>query len=157
MKSYPFLQSIIDAIIGKKPRPKLKKPKPAKEVPFQRLVQVEHLPDFMQGRKNLRGVYIGGCISDPNAKWDNRHSAHAHTKGYDIGFICCKGERQFLKRTTMQHEVSHVATLKGHTRTWAKYYSSLDVPAWLTYGWLKRKYKFKVKVKKVINVAANKP
>ena len=139
-----FLQSIIDTILGPS-----KPLKPAKEVIPQRLVQVEDLPDFMQGYDRLRGVYVGGCIGDPTGKWDKSHTAHAHTHGQWQGYICFMNERKFRSHLLLKHELSHILSRSGHTKAWAAVYVSLKNPTnqWLTMDFLKQKYKFGKKKK----------
>ena len=121
---YPFIQSVIDIILDGP-----SKPKPIKEEPFQRLVQVKDLPDFMQGHDRLKGVYVGGCIANPNGKWDKKTSAHAHTHGPDRGYICCPNEEKFKSKLLLKHELAHILSRdthnKGHGREWAAVYVAL--------------------------------
>jgi len=130
-----FVQSIIDIILG--PETRSKKPK-------QRFVPVEDLPDFMQGHKRLKGVFVGGCISDPAGEWDKEVSAHAHTHGSWQGYICCMNEEKFRSKLLLKHETAHILSRSGHTRSWAAVYVALKYPKneWLSISWLQKKYGF---------------
>ena len=151
-----FVQSIIDIILG--PETRSKKPK-------QRFVPVEDLPDFMQGHKRLKGVFVGGCILDPNGEWDKEVSAHAHCHKGDpgLGYICCMNEKKFSSKLLLKHETAHIlsrdANNKGHGRAWAAVYVALKDPTnkWLTVRWLKQKYQWGTKKKDPKNATANKP
>ena len=72
----------------------------------------------------VKGVYVGGCISRGDTKGFYYALAHAHTYANSHqGWICVRSKRRALESNgkpsqIMLHELAHILTLKGHTDKW---------------------------------------
>lgn len=68
----------------------------------------------------VQGVFVGGCV-DRGIGYRFRHMAHAHIVGPYLGWICFRSGRHVDRRELLLHELAHVVTQEGHTRTWREY------------------------------------
>lgn len=98
------------------------------------IVSLDKFPEF-QKYKELKGVFVGGCVSRGEGS-RFRAYAHAHThKGYPHhGWVCVLSpKRLFVKDTqkasrTMWHEIAHIITGHGHDDVWRNKMKELGQP-----------------------------
>lgn len=64
----------------------------------------------------VRGVFIGGCV-ERGVGSSFRAKAQAHTHGARRGWVCFRSARWLGCRALLLHELAHVVTREGHTRS----------------------------------------
>jgi hypothetical protein len=79
-------------------------------------------PKYLQGFLELKGVYVGGCVS--KNIWDYDEVAHAHWCPRDekVGWVCLRN-RWSLNKETMLHELAHILCgnrSRGHDDIWRR-------------------------------------
>lgn len=62
-------------------------------------------------------VFVGGCV---DGRRSFRSTAHAHTSGPHLGWICLRSWRALLDVALMRHEVAHLRAGAGHTDAWRR-------------------------------------
>jgi len=72
----------------------------------------------------VAGIFIRGCIED-GPGYAFPATAHAHLSGVHAGWICYRSGRHVHRVELQLHELAHVVTLEGHTRTWREYLLSI--------------------------------
>lgn len=80
-------------------------------------------PKWIRNIKELKGIYIGGCVD--GSEIDEEHIAHAHSTNGDPyqGWICLRLRFHLKNKLTMLHEGAHLVANKipgtpPHGRKW---------------------------------------
>lgn len=84
---------------------------------FQGVVPCDKWPETIRGRTEVAGLFVGGCV-DRGVGSSFRATAHAHTSGSNVGWICVRGWRRIYQKLIMLHELAHIITGHGHTDKW---------------------------------------
>lgn len=87
-------------------------------------------PACLRNHKQLKGVYVGGCINGIN--WDQTKYggvftrnviplAHAHTSRIiNPGWMCLQHENYLQEPYLLIHELAHILSDQGHNDRWRK-------------------------------------
>lgn len=75
-------------------------------------------PGPLQGRREVRGVCVGGCVD--GSRLSGNRWAHAHTRGNHLGWICYRNEHVLASREVAIHELAHLVRGDGgcHDALW---------------------------------------